>query len=347
VVALALHSAVALDDTALWHVSSATMKDQVDKVCLRELLRALSVEASELSGSSVERLDNAADVRRCVATNTPCLLTEEAVQHWPASSRWKDASYLRRVLADTPVSVNVTPSGRGDAVLRSAELGEVFVLPCEEHWSFSAALDHLATPQHGCVAYISAQDDSFQRDFAALSGDVSEHAWATAAFGAPIATNFWLGDSSSETTFHSDPFENVDTVLAGAKHFTLLPPCDSHRLQLRRNLPVARYARSGSGWRVELVENAKTVNWSPVVPHPRDDAQRRAAWPRFFDGPPPLTVTVSAGETLYLPAGWWHYVRQEGRNGEYTCALNSWYDAPMDHRHALLQLVEGLDKLLT
>ncbi len=36
----------------------------------------------------------------------------------------------------------------------------------------------------------------------------------------------------------------------------------------------------------------------------------------------PIHITVRAGETLYLPAGWWHYVRQEG----FTVAVNYWYD---------------------
>lgn len=36
----------------------------------------------------------------------------------------------------------------------------------------------------------------------------------------------------------------------------------------------------------------------------------------------PLHITVNAGESLYLPAGWWHYVRQT----ELTIAVNYWYD---------------------
>lgn len=31
---------------------------------------------------------------------------------------------------------------------------------------------------------------------------------------------------------------------------------------------------------------------------------------------------MNAGESLYLPAGWWHYVRQS----EMTIAVNYWYD---------------------
>lgn len=35
-----------------------------------------------------------------------------------------------------------------------------------------------------------------------------------------------------------------------------------------------------------------------------------------------MRITISAGETLYLPAGWFHQVSQN----EDTIALNYWYD---------------------
>jgi len=41
----------------------------------------------------------------------------------------------------------------------------------------------------------------------------------------------------------------------------------------------------------------------------------------------PLYVSISAGDTLYLPAGWWHYVEQS--RDEPTIALNWWYDMEM------------------
>lgn len=36
----------------------------------------------------------------------------------------------------------------------------------------------------------------------------------------------------------------------------------------------------------------------------------------------PIHITLKVGQTLYLPAGWWHHVRQSGL----TIALNWWYD---------------------
>ncbi len=67
----------------------------------------------------------------------------------------------------------------------------------------------------------------------------------------PDAVNLWIGDEKSVTSIHSgtpsfavhreldanipllrtDPYENIYTVIRGAKHFTLLPPTEGWCLQ--------------------------------------------------------------------------------------------------------------------
>jgi jumonji domain-containing protein 7 len=42
----------------------------------------------------------------------------------------------------------------------------------------------------------------------------------------------------------------------------------------------------------------------------------------------PIRITVRAGETLYLPVGWWHHVSQSTELGR-CIALNWWYDTEM------------------
>ncbi|KAA0162435.1 hypothetical protein FNF31_03234 [Cafeteria roenbergensis] len=50
------------------------------------------------------------------------------------------------------------------------------------------------------------------------------------------------------------------------------------------------------------------------------------------------TVTVYAGQCLFLPAMWVHRVAQQG----FTVAVNYWYDMEFDHRYAALQAAQGL-----
>jgi hypothetical protein len=163
------------------------------------------------------------------------------------------------------------------------------------------------------VRYVSAQDDSFTREFAALLGaDVLEcrtrgPLFMADALGAATysAMNLWWGDSRSVTTMHSDPFENVYVVVRGAKTFTLLPPSDEYALR-KRAYPSATYDASGVA---RLDDPACEVEWCTVDP--------------ADSGCTPLVVTVRAGEALYLPALWLHKVEQE----DCTIAVNWWYDS--------------------
>lgn len=84
-----------------------------------------------------------------------------------------------------------------------------------------------------------------------------------------------------------------------------------------RVYPHAAYHRFGEGSPLELIpsgEDAPPVRWSSIL-DPTDASSLR---PEAHS----IHITVSAGESLYLPAGWWHYVRQT----EVTIAVNYWYD---------------------
>jgi hypothetical protein len=102
-------------------------------------------------------------------------------------------------------------------------------------------------------------------------------------------------------------------VVAGTKRFTLLPPADGHRMYQQKGYPCGRYQAkhaqqddkavdANSGFQV-LIEEGSTVPWIPVDPHPASAlavAASGKAFPRFFEGPPPLEVEVHAGDVLYL-----------------------------------------------
>jgi hypothetical protein len=56
--------------------------------------------------------------REYVAMNRPCLINGLS-DGWPAHAKWS-AEYLSATLGDKPISVEVTPDGRGDALVRTA-----------------------------------------------------------------------------------------------------------------------------------------------------------------------------------------------------------------------------------
>ncbi|TFY66944.1 hypothetical protein EVG20_g4140 [Dentipellis fragilis] len=133
-------------------------------------------------------------------------------------------------------------------------------------------------------------------EFEPLRPDVpAEISWCSEAFGKnPDAVNLWIGNDRSVTSVHSDGW------------------CLQERLY-----PHAVYKPTGPGGRLVLTpsQNTPAIRWSSITD------------PDFIQKLPPsahpITISVHAGESLYLPAGWWHHVSQ---SRETTVALNWWYD---------------------
>ena len=415
----------------------AAAEENGDAAAAPDLFKWLSREVRELMPREVPVLETPptalAFSRDFVAANRPCIV-RGAVDHWPARELWT-ASYLSAALGDTPISVNVTPTGLGDALLstegvdlryreRAGASGAsssscddandesskkpnnddgpnaprekpplVFVQPEARRISFSEfqALargdaqkarprpeTHLFSglePRQ--IPYVSAQDDSFASEFSKrVGGDLGADAfsgleWARDAFGsAPDAVNVWCGVSDAVTSFHRDHYENVYVVLRGSKTFTLLPPCDAWRMA-PLEVPAARFEYDAVSDHV--IEDAANVSDSTECSSERKEKKRvcrvvvetpvtNVSWPsatpeslRRDGGPKPFVVTVNAGETLYLPAMWYHHVQQNEApsrergfdaqeddydSDEYTIAVNFWHDMRFDDRFATARFLE-------
>ncbi|KAI5833085.1 Clavaminate synthase-like protein [Schizophyllum commune Tattone D] len=172
-------------------------------------------------------------------------------------------------------------------------------------------------------------------EFEALRADIPKDVpWCTEALDrSPDAVNLWIGDGRSVTSIHSDPYENIYTVIRGQKHFILLPPTDGWAMR-ERSYPHARYIRPTPDFPLTLQPSQGTppVRWASI-PDPSEHLPSSVH---------PLFVTLNAGDTLYLPAGWWHHVRQSG----ITIALNWWYDLEMrGMTWALLSFLRGSEEV--
>lgn len=331
-----------------------------------DLFAWLSREVRELAPARVPRVDGAPApldfLREYVASNRPCVI-RGAFDHWPARRRWSLA-YLSDTMGDDLISVNVTPDGRGDALLATAGLDvrraqddhpdarsppsaparpldpvppEVFIQPEERRMTFREFARELERTREvppgapgSSVPYVSRQCGSLPDEFPRIARDCDAHiAWATEAFGhPPDAVNFWCGDERATTTFHRDHYENVYCVVTGVKTFALLPPCDAYRLRAR---PAPAATRVGDA--VVLESPERSVRWSPIEPEDLKGDRSGA--------PPPLIVDVHPGECLYLPAMWHHHVTQRrGDDGEPAVAVNFWYDMAFDDRFAIAKFAE-------
>ncbi|KAJ7548776.1 hypothetical protein O6H91_07G026400 [Diphasiastrum complanatum] len=155
------------------------------------------------------------------------------------------------------------------------------------------------------VAYAQHQNNCFLSEFGLLASDAEVHIpWATEAFGGlPEAVNLWIGNEKGVTSFHKDHYENMYVMVAGEKHFTLLPPVDVHRLYVR-SYPSASFKRSQDGKTFSIEKNLPIamVPWASVDPYPSALKEEHAIklFPRYFQGELPFTCTLKAGEILYL-----------------------------------------------
>ncbi|KAI0209341.1 Bifunctional peptidase and (3S)-lysyl hydroxylase JMJD7 [Lamellibrachia satsuma] len=266
-----------------------------------------------------------------VAANRPVVI-KGVIDHWPALTKW-NTQYLREKIGTKNVTVTVTPSGYADAVH-----GDRFMMPEERHMPLSECVDILEgeTKSNG-IFYIQKQNSNFMDEFSDLIPDAEEHIpWATEALGRkPDAVNFWIGDERAVTSMHKDHYENLYCVVSGHKTFTLLPPTDQPFVPYEE-YQAAVYKENTSG-QFEIIDDNETgkVPWIPIDPL-KPDLER---YPMYREARP-VTVTVHAGETLYLPSLWYHHVQQS-----HCCiAVNFWYDMEYDIKYNYFKFVECLKR---
>jgi len=311
------------------------------------MLVELSEELRELIGTRVERVspedypmgDAAGFLRKYVVPSRPAVFRGAVERERWRTSPWANAEYLEERVGDCEVTVAFTPDGYADALVHDKGSGrEVFAQPFERTMKFAEFLAALKGREDGGgVPYLSAQNSSLSSELPALLEDCGvDVPFATEAFGSPPeAVNIWIGDERSVTTMHRDHYENLYFVVTGIKTFMLLPPTDSFRLGMR-SAPAARYDR---GLKLDVEDPLRLVRWCPIYPNSPPSA--------YGPGPPPMQVTVRAGEALYLPAMWLHAVSQASDEDGHPCiAINYWYGMDMCHTYPYVSFCEKLTRVV-
>lgn len=111
----------------------------------------------------------------------------------------------------------------------------------------------------------------------------------------------WFGTSTSDTKFHHDCCDNFVMMVVGVKKWFLAPPTDWRTLR-----PVRCEGDNQSlCWASVPYPNAK--------PMPEDHQ-------KVIDKLNHILIELSAGDMLYLPAGWWHHIENLGP----TIMMNHW-----------------------
>ena len=210
-----------------------------------------------------------------------------------------------------------------DSVRKLPNKEKTFVKPLEERMSTRTFISRLLSAKLGSsgeILYLQSQDGNIHRSSHQSSGLEPELAafakyletdipWMNDATGHEAeAVNLWIGTRHSTTSFHHDPYENIYHVLSGTKMFTLVSPIEGLWLKQRFYPPSTLHRGPDGRLFSALDDTARLVPWVESLEAP--------------SGVQAMTVTIRAGETLYLPADWWHKVEQLEGPGGLAVAIN-------------------------
>jgi len=303
---------------------------------LNPALQQMLQTYTELNATEVNELyqwPSALQFMRYVAVNRPFIIRQGASE-WDSCRKW-NRDYLLATLGDSNVNVAITPHGNADAVVQDPDGSLVYAEPLEQQEPFDQVLDYIIRSEHDHdlkpVMYAQTQNDNLRNEYDVLFADVPPSIpFARIALEKePDAVNFWLGNSRSVTSMHKDNYENIYAQIRGKKHFILLPPVMAPWVQEQR-LPLARYVANASTAEEGSSHERFRVSKRPVkdepsneIPVPTWDPEDGAS--NTADAAKkPINVTLNEGDMLYLPAMWYHKVKQSCADEAFCCSVNYW-----------------------
>ncbi|KNG49822.1 hypothetical protein TW65_03413 [Stemphylium lycopersici] len=269
----------------------------------------------------------------CTETHTPCIM-EDAIQHWPALEErpWNSPEYLLeqtlggRRLIPVEVGKSYTDESWGQRITTFRDFMETYMLNQENDSASQASPNKSLQPtgylaQHDLFAQIpSLRADISIPDYCYCEPAASPHLThikPVAKLEEPLL-NAWFGPAGTISPLHTDPYHNILAQVVGYKYVRLYAPRETERLY-PRSVDDSGVDMSNTS-RVDLDEAmavypdiscfAVTGEDGPAPSHGREEVRREfeTHFPAFGNAPY-IDAILGPGECLYLPVGWWHYIR--------------------------------------
>ncbi|KAL9627714.1 MAG: hypothetical protein Q9164_007516, partial [Protoblastenia rupestris] len=238
---------------------------------------------------------------RYLSTGEPLVITD-AIAHWPAFHErpWKSPEYLLkktfggRRLIPVELGRSYTDAGWGQSIITFKEFINRYMLRSDNE---GGAEDIAYLAQHDLFAQIpSLRNDISVPDYCYTDppqpapGTPLSRKPAPEKLDGPLL-NAWFGPAGTVSPLHTDPYHNILCQVVGRKYVRLYSPEESENL----------YPRGTEGGGVDM-SNTSEVDVEGDV----DEMNRK--FPLFREAKYVETV-LEEGECLYIPIGWWHYIK--------------------------------------
>ncbi|PVH81027.1 Clavaminate synthase-like protein [Cadophora sp. DSE1049] len=240
----------------------------------------------------------------------PVIITG-ALNHWPARNEnsWNNPSYLLsktiggRRLVPIELGRSYVDEGWGQKIIPFKDFMEQYILLNTK--SHDLAIGYLA--QHNLFAQIpSLRHDIAIPDYCYTSPPPPHHSSPLAEKHSKMPEldepllNAWFGPAGTISPLHTDPYHNILSQVVGRKYIRLYGPRESGKL----------YARGVEDGGVDM-ENTSEVDVGLLCGWDGTEEEKNAAHEKFpsFKDAQFVDCILEDGECLYIPVGWWHYVR--------------------------------------
>ncbi|RKF78064.1 Lysine-specific demethylase 8 [Golovinomyces cichoracearum] len=239
------------------------------------------------------------------------LIITDSLKHWPALSHhsWNSPSYLLsrtiggRRLVPIEVGRSYVDEDWGQKIIPFKEFLDIYIMGnpsrkkqkkgyLAQHNLFSQIpilRNDIAVPDY-CYALAPPPHKS--------SPLATKHA-EYAALEEPLL-NAWFGPAGTITPLHTDPYHNILAQVVGKKYVRLYAPRESAKLYARGIEQGGIDMQNTSSLDIGLL-----AGWDGT----REEQERARKDFPLFSKAEFVDCILEAGECLYIPIGWWHYVR--------------------------------------